>query len=56
MDAVHFGIDFWGTYNAPMGLTQDMPGNLVDQFPCFVALLEQAAAGEEEFVDALVSA
>ena len=44
MNAVHFGIDFGEHIQCAHGFDAGYARNLVDQFPCFVALLEQAAA------------
>ena len=56
MDTVHFGVDFREHIKCPHRLDAGYAGNLVDKFPRFIALLQQAAAGQDEFVDALIAA
>lgn len=45
MNAVHFGIDFGEHIHRAHWFDAGNTGDLVDQFPCLIALFQQAAAG-----------
>lgn len=45
MNAVHFGIDFWEHIHRAHRFDAGNTGDLIDQFPCLIALFQQAAAG-----------
>ena len=56
MNAVHFGIDFWEHIHRAHWFDAGNTGDLVDQLPCLIALFQQAAAGQDKLVDALIAA
>ena len=56
MDVVHFGVDFREHIHRAHRFDAGNTGDLGDQFVSFVALLEQATAGQDQFVDALITA
>ena len=56
MNAVHFGIDFGEHIHRAHWFDAGNSGNLVDQFPCLIALFQQATAGQDKLVDALIAA
>ena len=56
MDVVHFGVDFREHIHRAHRFDAGNTGDLGDQFVGFVALFEQAAAGQDQLVDALITA
>ena len=56
MDVVHFGVDFREHIHRAHRFDTGNTGDLGNQFVGFVALFEQAAAGQDQFVDALITA